>query len=348
VGTFVTFDVPGAVNGTLPASINNGGAITGNYGDNVGSGFHGFIRAANGTFVTFDVPGAVNGTFPSGINNNGDTTGSYSDNLGIGYHGFVRATNGTFVTFDVPGPLLFPFTPASFINARGQVAGCYFDASFNTHSFLREPNGALTLFDPPAAVNGSFPSQITPDGVVLGVYYDADFITHGFQRDTSGTFTEITGPGGLTGQFYGLVFFGAALSMNPGGEIAGTYFEPAGNVFGGDFRVFLLSKNGQYTTFDGANYPPCCLFSAASGINPAGTVTGTLNDGFNVYRGFLRTPDGTVSTFDAPGAGTGNFQGTMTIGITPGGVVAGIYLGPNDGGFLGFPYNSHGFLFLPK
>ena len=32
VGTFVTFDVPGAVNGTSPASINNSGAIAGSYG----------------------------------------------------------------------------------------------------------------------------------------------------------------------------------------------------------------------------------------------------------------------------------------------------------------------------
>ena len=36
VGTFVTFDVPGADNAS-PASINNGGAITGSYGDNIGS-----------------------------------------------------------------------------------------------------------------------------------------------------------------------------------------------------------------------------------------------------------------------------------------------------------------------
>jgi hypothetical protein len=196
--------------------------------------------------------------------------------------------------------------------------------------------------DPPAAVNGSFPSAITPDGTVLGVYFDSNFNSNGFLRDSTGTFTTINGPGGLNGQYDPYtVFKGAALSANPGGEIAGTYFEPISGLY----RVFLLSKGGQYTTFDAADYTPCCIFSSPAGINPVGTVTGMLNDGFSVYRGFLRTPDGTVSTFDVPSAGKGNFQGTIPIGITPGGVIAGVYVGPNDGNFLGDNV-SHGFLFF--
>jgi hypothetical protein len=346
VGTFVTFDVPGAVNGTIPSGINNNGDIAGYYNDNIGSGFHGFIRAADGTFVTFDVPGAVNGTFPTGINNGGAITGGYGDNIDTGFHGFVRAANGTVVTFDAPdGGLLF----SGVINPKGEVAGNYFDVDFvQQHSFLREPNGALTTIDPPAAVNGSFPSAITPNGEIVGVYFDADFQSNGFLRDRSGTFTTINGPGGLTGQSDPFIFFGATLSINPRGDIAGTYFEPiAGNPFGGNYRVFLLSKAGQYTAFDAADYPPCCIFSSPSGINPAGTVAGTLNDGHSVYRGFLRTKHGTVSTFDAPGAGTGHFQGTVTIGITPGGTIAGAYVGPNDGILLGGG-RSHGFLFQPE
>jgi hypothetical protein len=351
VGTFVTFDVPGAGNGTSPASINSSGAITGSYGDNIGSGSHGFIRAADGSFVTFDVPGAVNGTFVGSINDGGAITGSYGDNIGSGFHGFIRAGDGSFVTFNVPG--VFIFQPSFFINARGEVAGSYFDENFVQHSFLREPNGTLTKFDPPGGVNGSFPSTITPEGAILGVYFDAGgfdtrFNGHGFQRESSGTFTVITGPVGLPGQWDPYISFGAVLSRTPGGEIAGTYFLPiAENPFGGNYRVFLLSKNGQYTTFDAADYLPCCIFSSPSGITPAGTVVGTLNDGHNVYRGFLRTPDGTLTVFDAPGAGTGNFQGTVTIGITPAGVVAGAYVGPNDGSFFG-DSRRHGFLFRPQ
>ena len=54
-GTFVTFDAPGAFQGTFPSSISQAGAITGYYYD---ANFvpHGFLRASNGTFITFDVP----------------------------------------------------------------------------------------------------------------------------------------------------------------------------------------------------------------------------------------------------------------------------------------------------
>ena len=348
VGTFVTFDVPGAVNGTFPASINDGGVITGSYRNNVGSGSHGFLRAANGTFVTFDVPGAVNGTFPFGINNGGVVTGGYGDNIGSGFHGFVRAANGAFVTFDAPGAVdgTSLFAPQA-INAEGAVAGSYFDANFVGHSFLREPNGALTTFDPPGAVNGSFPTAITANGTILGVSNPFGISNPpfdsgpGFVRTRSGAFKDITGPGGLSGQYDPNIFAGAALSINPPGDIAGTYFQ------GNAYHVFLLSKNGQYTTFDAANYPPCCIYSSPVGINPSGTITGAFNDGFSIYHGFLRTRDGTVATFDAPGAGTGSFQGTMPLGITPGGLIAGTYVGPNDGNFLG-SYHGHGFMFEPR
>ena len=57
-GTIITFDVPGAVNGTVASSINAAGAITGSYFD-VNFISHGFLRAPEGAFTTFDVPGDV-------------------------------------------------------------------------------------------------------------------------------------------------------------------------------------------------------------------------------------------------------------------------------------------------
>ena len=35
--------------------------------------------------------------------------------------------------------------------------------------------------------------------------------------------------------------------------------------------------------------------------------------------GFLRTPEGSITTFDAPGAGTGPFQGTIAFGMNSAG-----------------------------
>ena len=46
-----------------------------------------------------------------------------------------------------------------------------------------------------------------------------------------------------------------------------------------------------------------------------------------------------ITTFDAPGAGTGPFQGTFPLSINPAGVIAGTYI---DSGFV-----AHGFLRTP-
>jgi hypothetical protein len=123
VGTFTTFDVPGAVNGTSPSSINPAGAITGTYYD-VNFVGHGFLRARNGTFATFDAPGAaLIGTIPSGINPEGAITGTYYDVNFVG-HGFLRTTNGTLTTFDAPGAGTTGSSPGTYavgINPEGVI-----------------------------------------------------------------------------------------------------------------------------------------------------------------------------------------------------------------------------------
>lgn len=47
-----------------------------------------------------------------------------------------------------------------------------------------------------------------------------------------------------------------------------------------------------------------------------------------------------MTQFDAPGAGTGFYQGTVVVGMTPGGVTAGFYA-DNIG-------LNHGFLRIPR
>ena len=76
-----------------------------------------------------------------------------------------------------------------------------------------------------------------------------------------------------------------------------------------------------------------------SGINPAGTITGSFKDGFTINHGFVRTSDGNITTFDVPGAGTGFNQGTAPLGITPGGAIMGRYIDAD--------YGSHGFIRMP-
>jgi len=101
----------------------------------------------------------------------------------------------------------------------------------------------------------------------------------------------------------------------------------------------VRAPDGTFTTFDAATYTPCCIWSFPSGINPAGTIAGAFNDGHNINHGFLRVSDGTVTTFDVPGAGTGPNQGTAALGITPAGEIMGNYVDATG--------RSHGFLFLP-
>jgi len=52
--------------------------------------------------------------------------------------------------------------------------------------------------------------------------------------------------------------------------------------------------------------------TAARGVNPAGTIEGGYADPSYVVHGYVRAANGIITTFDAPGAGTGPGQGTAT------------------------------------
>jgi hypothetical protein len=78
---------------------------------------------------------------------------------------------------------------------------------------------------------------------------------------------------------------------------------------------------------------------AFGGINPAGTITGFYADKNSVYHGFLRTARGKITTFDVPRAGSGNWQGTLSLNITPDGATTGWYIDVNG--------VYHGFLRMP-
>ena len=294
-----------------------------------------------GTFITFDAPGAFQGTFPSSISQGGAITGYYFDANSVG-HGFLRAKKGNSITFDAPGALqgTFPST----ISQAEAITGYYFDANSVSHGFLRARNGTLTTFDTPGAGTtgrdpGTYAVGINPEGTVAGMYTDANDATHGFLRSSDGTFTTFDPPGSIG--IFNPFSFGRNLYIKPDGVIAGTYKEPIlGNPFGGNYRVFVRASDGSFTTFDAATYPPCCIWSFPSGINPAGAITGSFNDGFTINHGFLRAKDGTVTTFDVPGAGTGFNQGTAPLGITPAGEIMGLYVDANN--------VTHGFLFLRR
>lgn len=96
-GEIRTFDAPapgaGLYQGTgcasdCPTSLNNLGAIAGNYID-ANYVLHGYFRSPNGEIVTIDPAGSVY-TWSSGLNDFGVITGYYIDANGVS-HGFLRA-----------------------------------------------------------------------------------------------------------------------------------------------------------------------------------------------------------------------------------------------------------------
>ena len=94
-------------------------------------------------------------------------------------------------------------------------------------------------------------------------------------------------------------------------------------------------KEPTIITFD----PPGSILTEALDINPAGAITGAYADASNVNHGFLRAKDGTITTFEAPGAGTGVFQGTVAFSINPAGAITGFYRDASS--------TNHGFLRAP-
>ena len=109
-------------------------------------------------------------------------------------------------------------------------------------------------------------------------------------------------------------------------------------------RILLLGvwrarPDGTFTAFDapraGTGFRQGRNISTGFGLNPGEMVTGWVIDASSVNHGYVRAPDGTFTTFDAPSAGTSAGQGTVAFGINPAGGM-GYYV---DGSYV-----THGFL----
>src|SRR5438046_2359047 len=145
------------------------------------------------------------------------------------------------------------------------------------------------------------------------------------------TITTFDAPGAGTGPGQGTLPF----AINPAGTVLGYYID-AGDARHG----FLRTRDGALATFDAPNAGTgpgqgTIVFSVDC-LNPAGAITATSLDANNVFHGVLRAPDGTMTTFDVPGAGTGPFQGTLTFGINQAGTIEGDYVDSSDA--------THGFV----
>ena len=241
-----------------------------------------------------------------------------------------------FILFDAPGAGTgagqgtYPLA----INPRGVIAGGYYQADGFSRGFLRARHGTLTEFNAPGA-RGASAVSINPEGAVTGPYRElSDLVWHGYLRAPDGTFTEFEVPEAGTGASQGTF----AYNINPAGAVAGYYLDE-NNVYHG----YLRAPDGTITTFDATG--------AATGsfqgtytctvdcLNPQGAIAGSYLDATNVYHGYVRAPDGTITTFDVPGAGTDAYEGAYSAGINPAGTIGGVYIDPSG--------VNHGFVRAP-
>lgn len=312
------------------------------------------LGAQDSRMVTFDAPGADtrpgdnNGTFPSGINAWGVVTGFYIDASNV-LHGFVRSPAGKFTTFEVPGADTGSNngTSPSAINDSGAITGNYYDVNGFSHGFVRSPDGKFKTFDVPSAGGyGSTPLAINLEGAVVGYYTDSNYSFHAFLRSPEGKFTTWTGPNACTGNGSEGCFGSGASNVNAFGTIAGGYEDNGGNFV---HHSFVRNAEGKLKVFDvpsagtgsyqGTGCPGC-----SSGLNQWGAIAGIYSDSNSVNHGYLRSPNGKLTTFDVPGAGSGSYQGTgcfsdCPVSLNDWGAIAGIYIDTN--------YGYHGYLRSP-
>ncbi len=318
---FIEFDVPGGT-ATTPVHINFLGEIAGSYTD-ANSVLNGFLRAPDGKFTTFHAPGAGTmagqGTGVNGSNIEAATVGYFYD-INFVVFAWIRSPDGKFTTYAVPGAGTGPGqgTEANNINAFGLITGDYEDGSNVAHGYVRAPDGTITEFDAPGAGTGdeqgtfnAGSTGLSLGGATTGWAIDANGVGHGYLRAADGRITVFDAPG--AGTTSGLGTFGD--SINDENEIVGWTYDANFVAHG-----FLRDCDGKVIVFDapGAGTTPGNgVGTYALTNNDLGVIVGTYyDDGFGAH-GFVRAADGSITTFDAPGAadtngGVNNLEGMIT------------------------------------
>ena len=167
---------------------------------------------------------------------------------------------------------------------------------------------ALFTFDTPGS-SYTAASAMNNAGEMVGGYHDAAG-DHSFLRHTDGSFSPIDLPGAVaTG----------AKGINNAGQIVGVFTDSSGN------HGFLRAPDGTFTTLE-PGYSP-------AGINDHGDIVGSVNAFTFPRLGYLRTADGRITTFQAPGASQ-----TWPAGLNNDGQIVGTYI---TGGSYSI---GHGFL----
>jgi hypothetical protein len=308
--------------------------------------------AVCGTYTNFDVAGSTR-MVPTAVNNTGQATGWWTDSA-LANHGFLFQPDGSVTTFDVSqGTETIPVA----INGPGKIVGYYTDTNHLMHGFLRNLAGEYTTINAPGAgCIGTWAESIDDAGEISGGYWDTNCAAHAFARDAAGNYTTfdiVPSMGEVSNSF-----------INPGGEIAGSYYSVSGNSSAP--HGFTRDNLGNIVTFDAVSG---AYWTEVAGVNSTGQIAGyyapTMNSAsapyfrdafgnitiFSVtgfyyvagitdngdavgiyqatnfsYRGWLRNSAGVISSFKDPSAGGRRNQGTYPTCVSANGKVAGYYV----------------------
>jgi hypothetical protein len=307
----------------------------------------------------FDAPGAGNtpgigqGTLGIGINGFGVIAGITRDNNNV-RHGFLRYPDGKFVVFDHPlagtDGSLGDGTRVAGLNALGAVVGSvrtlvvvgvpYFDIPY-----VRDPDGTFHNVIVPN-FNGGNGDAINLWGVMVGnLLLTTDnngpsFLHyHGFIREPSGKVTLFDPPGSQETDI-------PLYSINDFGVITGDYWTCNADLSSCAVHGFVRTPDGKYKSFDAPGASTDGLDGGGTfpqGINDLGEVSGYYADANFVFHGFVRSPDGRITTFDVRTTCTDSsnppadcaFEGTFPSNVNVLGRVVGTYFGEDN--------NPHGF-----
>ena len=208
--------------------------------------------------------------------------------------------------------------------------------------------GSIITIDAPGAGTsqgqGTVAAAIDPSGVVTGSFYDSNFACHGYVRKPDGKYIAFDTPLGQ----HGVATCPRPSSINAAGVITGVEFD---QTFGcsnwpdtaggcGGSHGFIRHPNGAIIVFDGPIDPSRANPGTDPfGINAHSAVVGRYwtADQSSASTSFLRSANGTLVMFDAPG--TNNRATPGAVGINAAGAIAGNF---NDSN-----YSPHGYLRTP-
>jgi uncharacterized membrane protein len=288
----ITFDVPGASEGTVAMGITPKGEVVGYYGD-ANEVTQGFVRKADGEITTFMVTNSVF-TIATAVNADGLVVGEYGywdggiDGTFLQL-GFRRSPDGEYTDIQSIGVL----GQVNGVNNKGIVVGDFLSEEEVWTSFLEKPNGTTTTFDAlGTAINpgptGTRATAINAEGQITGYYGDpTDNLQHGYIRQPDGKVVTFNVPGASSTN---------PASINNAGDIVGT------------------NTNGAFLRKAGGKLVPLTDLSPVV-INDIGEIAGPCG-----YSACLREPNGTVYEFKVPGA-----VGTVPTAMNVRGEITGIY-----------------------